>query len=105
MWAKGHKQKAYHRFCGHGRCYSGACYCTDTGGNIRQKRRGQLGFKAESSSAVASETDDTSEEDSVADESEDEPDDEEEESKDDKRKRALSSPIQGTTVGRTATRS
>ena len=45
--------------------------------------------KAESSSAVASETDDTSEEDSVADESEDEPDADEEESsqesKDDKK--------------------
>ena len=49
--------------------------------------------KAESSSAVASETDDTSEEDSVADESEDEPDADEEESsqesKDDKKEKGF----------------
>ena len=49
--------------------------------------------KAESSSAVASETDDTSEEDSVADESEDEPDVDEEESsqeiKDDKKEKGF----------------
>ena len=49
--------------------------------------------KAESGSAVASETDDTSEEDSVADESEDEPDADEEksskESKDDKKEKGF----------------
>lgn len=45
--------------------------------------------KAESSSAVASETYDTSEEDSVADESEDEPDADEEESKDDKKEKGF----------------
>lgn len=64
--------------------------------------------KAESSSAVASETDDTSEEDSVADESEDELMMRRKalrKARTIKRKRALSSPIQGTTVGRTATRS
>lgn len=65
--------------------------------------------KAESSSAVASETDDTSEEDSVADESEDElmlmRRKALRKARTIKRKRALSSPIQGTTVGRTATRS
>lgn len=64
--------------------------------------------KAESGSAVASETDDTSEEDSVADESEDELMMRKKalrKARTIKRKRALSSPIQGTTVGRTATRS
>lgn len=64
--------------------------------------------KEESSSAVASETDDTSEEDSVADESEDELMLRRKalrKARTIKRKRALSSPIQGTTVGRTATRS
>lgn len=64
--------------------------------------------KAESSSAVASETDDTSEEDSVADESEDELMMKRKalrKARTIKRKRALSFPIQGTTVGRTATRS
>lgn len=64
--------------------------------------------KAESSSAVASETDDTSEEDSVADESEDELMMRRKalrKARTIKRKRALSSPIQGTIVGRTATRS
>ena len=45
--------------------------------------------KAESGSAVASETDETSEEDSVADESEDEPDADEEESKDDKKEKGF----------------
>lgn len=64
--------------------------------------------KAESGSAVASETDDTSEEDSVADESEDELMMRKKalrKARTIKRKRTLSSPIQGTTVGRTATRS
>lgn len=64
--------------------------------------------KAESGSAVASETDDTSEEDSVADESEDELMLRRKalrKARTIKRKRALSSLIQGTTVGRTATRS
>lgn len=61
--------------------------------------------KAESSSAVASETDDTSEEDSVADESEDELMMRRRKARTIKRKRALSFPIQVTTVGRTATRS